>query len=252
MDFDVEYLKRRYLEQGKSIQHLADEFGISSKLMYYYLHKYGLAVKGTTSTTKVDDSKFNFLDPLFCYYAGLVITDGYLDEKNNRVSLRVCNDGSYEVLKRLRRHFKASSNVRVYGSSNDLTIHSRTLLEVLSQAGISGPKNTRLFFVPFIENLPEQNQRMFFRGILDGDGNIHNSRFRIAMKSKGMIEAIVDFVNHLLGSKYSMSYGTNSSKMLYPKLEMRKGDSLEFLDWLYIGYKYYRFEDKFQVFLLSK
>ena len=85
-----------------------------------------------------------------------------------------------------------------------------------------------------------------------GDGNIHNSRFRIAMKSQGMIEAIVDFVNHLLGSKYSMSYGTNSSKMLYPKLEMRKGDSLEFLDWLYIGYKYYRFEDKFQVFLLSK
>lgn len=252
MDFDVEYLKNEYLVRRRSLSDLAREFEISPKLMYYYIKKFGLNVKGSTTNSIVNESKFSWSSPVFCYYAGLVITDGHLDYSNNRVSLRVSNAGSFKVLSRIRWYFQSSCPVRKYRKvNNNLTIHSVRLFEVLSEAGISGYKNDRAFDVGFISSLPSVNIRMFFRGILDGDGNIHRNTFRIAMKSEGMINSIVDCLNDVLPVDCEISYGSNQRhKNFYPKLEMKKEDSFKFLNWVYsCGYSSYRFLDKFEAFL---
>lgn len=250
MKFNVEYLKHEYLDRRRSISDLAKEFGISDKLMYYYLKKYELTVKGSTTNSVVNESKFDWKKPVFCYYAGLVITDGFLDFKNNRVSVRVNNRGSKRVLRSLRWYFQSSTPVRVYSNNNDLTIHSKRLFEVLAKAGIKDKKDVRTFDKDFILSLPEINKCLFFRGMLDGDGNIHRGKFRIAMKSGKMIDALICSVNELFGFDCEMSYGSNSiKKHYYPKLEMNKNHSNIFLCWVYSDcFNNYRFDDKFEKF----
>lgn len=232
---DAKYLKEEYLIKRRSIASIAVDCGISAKLMYYYLKKFNLNTKGTTSNVTIDEDMFDWSDHYFSYMAGLIVTDGYLDYTNNRISIRVSNDGSNEVLTTIGKHFMFTGEVNVYKEkNNDLTFRSRRVFEVLKQADIFGCKDNRYFNPSYIAKLPLKSQIFFMRGILDGDGNIHNNIFRIGMKSEIFIISLISYLNIKFGFNYKLKFGSNSTKKhYYPLLEMRKADSKIFLDFIY-------------------
>lgn len=257
MDLDKDYLRIEYLDKGRSLSSIAKDLGISAKLLYYYIKKFNLTGFKSKSTLTVDSSKFNFKDPVFCYYAGLVATDGYIDYKNNRVSVRVNNEGSYEVLTAIKKHFYFTGEVRTYHGNNDLTICSRDLISVLQSFNIEGSKNSRSFNVCQLLLLTEDCQRMFIRGVLDGDGNIHlhkskytgkyvGGSFRISMKSLEFIENIIYFIN----TKFQFNYGVTIQNHKYPKLEMHVSDSKTLYSWIYTNNLELKFLDKYNKYLL--
>lgn len=254
--FTKEYLEEEYLNKNRSLSQLASEHSISPKLMYYYVKKFGLTHKKGRRKYSVDVSKFKMTNPVFCYYVGLVITDGYVDLKNHRVSVRVKNEGSKEVLEALKDYFSFTGEVRMYRGCNDLTITSDELIASLKRMSITGKNKTYEQKFPKFMSTNEDCQRMFIRGIIDGDGNIHTQvskytnkicggQFRIVEGSTDFIKGLISFINKKFGFNYEMSNAKMHGDM-YPKLEMKVEDSLKLYKWVYEGYPIFRFSDKYE------
>lgn len=100
----------------------------------------------------------------------------------------------------------------------------------------------------------EDCERMFLRGVLDGDGNIHikhsptnkcvGGQFRVVKGSVKFIEGLVDFINYKFETDYNVSVAKVNG-VQYPKLEMHVADSLKFYNWVYRGFESFRFKDKY-------
>lgn len=250
-----EYLRTEYLIKKRTLVDIGNEFKTSGKHVAYYISKYGLQ-KGTTSNLSLNENLLNWNNPIFNYLAGLLITDGYFDIKNHRFSLRVNNEGSFEVLSELADYFEMDSKVRIYTrsdnykSGNDLTFRCNKLFEVFKQAGIEGLKNFRSFDYKFFQQLPRKCQSMFFRGVLDGDGNIkQNGNYRIAMLSADFIKNHLNFINEYFEVNYNVKLFSNSKyKHKYSGFELKKADSYRWLKFIYYKFPTLRFKDKYSRF----
>lgn len=251
-----DFLKTEYLEKRKSISMIAHDLDCSDSKVYYYLNKYGLDCKGTRSNHVMDESRFSFENPLFCYFMGLSLTDGHLDYKNQRVTVSVKNPGAERVFNALLADFKSSVKVARYGVNHDkvtMCIHSKALLEKFAEAGISGHKIQRSFNHSLDTELSAKCFRMFLRGIFDGDGSIHKTggTVRMACSSMGLMSNLVYYANRYLHDDYHVIMGSNQrKKSAYPGIHLHKKDSEAFLTWLYIGFPDIRFDDKYARYAL--
>ena len=255
MYHNKEYLYNEYIRKNRTEQSIADECGISVKLLHYYIQKFSLTHIKSRRKYTLNESKFTLLDPVFCYYAGLVITDGYIDYKNHRVSLRLKNDGSFEMLSALKQYFEFSGEIKQYGGCFDLTMTSDVLLTKMSMFGAKEPNKTYTLRFPKLLSKNEDCKRMFLRGILDGDGNIHTHKskytgkivggqFRIVTASEAFIAGLVRFINKQFNFNYTVGKAIVKD-VVYPKLEMRTADSLTMYDWIYNGFDNFRLRDKY-------
>lgn len=127
---DKQYLYEQFIVQRKSVKDIAKECNISASSIEKYLSKFNLK-RGNIKYT-LDETTIDISNPVFCYFAGLMITDGYFDKKVDRVSIRVRNTGSYNVLNAIKDNFNFTGNVKVYNEvDNDLIITSKRLLKHL-------------------------------------------------------------------------------------------------------------------------
>lgn len=141
-----EYLLENYIKLDKSQRQIAQELGTTESTIDYWTRKYKLTYKKSNRDKVFSLSHIDKTDCIFCYFAGLMATDGYFDYKNNRVSLRVNNLGSYDVLNNVRNYFGYIRPIRVYnGKDNDLTIPNECIFEELKSMGISGKKKPEHF-----------------------------------------------------------------------------------------------------------
>ena len=247
-----ELLYDMYIKNDMSERKIAEILNIGEGKVDYWVRKYGLNFKRSNPDKVFNLKNIDRHDPIFCYYAGLIATDGYLDYKNKRISLRVNNEGSYEVLNNLKAYFDYIRPVCVYaGKNNDLSIPNSCIFKELEIMGIFGDKNNRSFSMNWYSLSNEECRKMFLRGVLDGDGNIKRKcgEFRIAMKSKSFIENLLAIFNTCLSNKYLLKYGTNSSGNKYPLIELHVADSVAFYEFVYSGYERFRFTDKYNKFL---
>lgn len=260
---EKKYLVKEYIEKNRSESDIAKEWGIDPKLLHYYIKKNNLVGIKSRRKYTVDEGKLSMTDPVFCYYAGLIATDGYIDHKNHRVSLRVKNKGSKEVLQALADYFSFTGSVKMYKGCYDLTITSDVLISKLGSLRVKdteqGKKTYTLKF-PAILPSSEDCQRMFVRGILDGDGNIHiytssytnkvcGGQFRIVTASHDFIAGLTRYINRKFGFEYKVSIAKLKG-IEYPKLEMKVEDSKTFYKWLYKNFEEFRFSDKYNKYML--
>ena len=237
---DKDFLYEEFIVKRNTVKSIADKCNVSKSTIEQYLKKYSLK-RGNIKNT-LNESKIDVTNPIFNYYIGLMITDGYLDKKVKRASIRCKNEGSFEVFSKLKEYFEYTGCIRVYGSGNDLTITSTKLIEVLNSMGVSSKGKAYNSFPKDFYN--EECSKMFFRGMLDGDGNIHNKTFRITLSNKDFLEYMTKYLNNLLGIHTEVN-----KDRTYWKIEMRVNDSSVFLNWLYNGYKDFMFSDKYKKFL---
>lgn len=249
MELTKDLLYKEYIVSGKSERALAEELNVSIGKVDYWIGKYGLNYKTSNPDKVLNLSNISKNDPIFCYFAGLMATDGYIDYKNHRASVRVGNEGSYEVFSKLLNYFKYRKPVRVYKRNskdlNDITIPSNLIIKELDSMGIRGKKDTRSYSLDWYLSASDDCKMMFLRGVSDGDGNFHKGVFRLAMKSQGFVENLIKSFNLLTNDVYVLRYTSNSSGTKYPNITLHKKDTKEVFSKIYKGYDDYRFTDKY-------
>ena len=251
---DKDYLREEFVDKRRTAREISIELGVNDSTVEYYLGKYNLyRLRGRTKFT-CNDSKFNITNPIFNYYAGLIATDGYMDLPNNRVSLRLKNDGAEKLLNTLKDYFEFTGEVRVYKKSYDLTITSKKLIEELECMNIIGHRKTYKLKFPR-KFSSKECERLFLRGVLDGDGNIKSpsknrsgGQFRLVTASKDFIQGVINSINTNLRMDYQISIARVNGKE-YPKLEMKIQDSLKFYEWIYKDYEEFRLDGKYNKYL---
>lgn len=254
MELTQEYLYENYIVQDKSISTIAKEIGCTEGKVGYWLKQYFLTFKRTDPDAVFNLQHIDNTDPIFCYYAGLIATDGYLDYKNKRISLRVSNLGSKEVFEAIRNYFKFVRPVREYynkthkHTSYDITIPNKCIFDELKKMGIYGDKNNRSFSLEWFNQASDSCKKMFLRGILDGDGNFHGGAFRLSMLSLDFVKNLICVFNQYSTDTYSLKYTSNSSGKQYPNVTLHKKDTKKIFEWVYTGYEQYKFSDKYEAY----
>lgn len=237
MHKDKKYLKRRFIEERKPVKFIAQECNVSVSTIENYLKKYNL--KRGNIKYIINNDKVDFTSPVFNYFLGLIATDGYMDKRVPRVSLRCKNLGCDKVFNNLKDYFEFTGEIKLYRECYDLSITSRYLIKALKVAGISplGKVHNK-----FPESFYDEDcARMYFRGLLDGDGNIKLTKiFRITITNKDFLLSMSDYLNKTIGTNTVVK-----PYRKYWKIEMVKRDSKLFLDWVYKGYEQFRFLDKY-------
>lgn len=184
LEGNPEYVKDEYITKNKTYAQLREQWGISNGAVYKVIKYLGLnLIKIESKVTYCNEQKMSLDDPIFCYYLGLIATDGYIDIKNHRVVLQMSCQAK-EVLEYLAKYFNVQNGIRVYHKENsgynkrftvyDLTIQQKKLLNILGSLGIAGNKEVvnRILSKKVLESLQDSNLAMYFRGIWDGDGTI--------------------------------------------------------------------------------
>lgn len=87
MQLEKDFLYQQYIELNKSQRAIAKMLNVTEGTVDYWTKKYGLQYKRSDPDKVFQLVHIDNKDPIFCYYAGLVATDGYLDYKNKRISL---------------------------------------------------------------------------------------------------------------------------------------------------------------------
>lgn len=255
MELTREYLYEHYIVQDKSQTQIAKELGIGDGKVDYWIRKYDFNFKRTDPDRVFNLSHIDANDPIFCYYAGLVATDGYLDYKNKRISLRVNNVGSDKVLENIRNYFGFVRPIREYHNKRvkhilyDLTIPNKCIFNELEKMGIYGDKGNRTFSIEWFNNSSSSCKYMFLRGILDGDGNFHGGAFRLSMGSKSFVENLIQVFNTICEDTYELKYTSNSSKKKYPNITLHTADTTKVFRLIYNDFEQYRFDDKYNTYL---
>ena len=162
-----------------------------------------------------------------------------MDKRVPRVSLRCKNLGCDKVFNNLKDYFEFTGEIKLYRECYDLSITSKYLMKALRVAGISPlGKMHNKFPDSFYD---EDCARMYFRGLLDGDGNIKLTKiFRITITNKDFLLSMSEYLNNTIGTNTVVKPDRK-----YWKIEMVKRDSKLFLDWVYKGYEQFRFLDKY-------
>ena len=237
---DKDYLYKEFIINHRMVKDIAQECGVSIGSIEQYLKRYG--IKRGNIKYRLNEAKLDTTNPIFMYYCGLISTDGYMDKAVNRVSLRCSNLGCDRVFEKIKEYLEWEGSITKYRKCYDITPTSTKLKEILISVGVSPLGKIHNEFPK--EFYSQDCARMFFRGLLDGDGNVREKGvFRITISNKEYLENFSEYVNNTLGTSTEVKPDRK-----YWKIEMRQHDSKVFLDWVYQGFEDFRFQDKYSVY----
>lgn len=253
-----EYLTEEYLVKRRTADNIAKEHNITDGQMEYMLERYELYGKKGLIKDLCNEDKFNIEDPIFCYYAGLIATDGYIDLKNGRVCLRMSNEGTEEILNNIAEYFEFTGTVKnypkykkgiKYGIQYDLTITSKRLIEVLGEMNVNGDHKTQTINFPH-EFCNDDCAKMFVRGVVDGDGCIrtfkHSTGFAVVCDSEKFIVGMINYLNKRFNINMTLGeHKSTKNSKIYPSCNVYSKQPKEIVEWMYTGYPEYRLLDKY-------
>ena len=250
-----EFVKHEYLELNKTTAQLSEEWGLPKSTVYNITKKLGLVgIKLAEKVTYCNEDKFNINDEIFCYLAGLTSADGYIDEKNHRVTLRMSIEAK-EILERLHDYFEVSNLVAPYSGDGgytqgytmyDLTISSRKLLDELRKLNIYGRKKDLLVRFPDMSKFNDVQQEMYMRGLWDGDGTIrYHSYTSIFQESELFIQAIAEYLVDKHNAKLKVNPRIKDNIEIGYDLFTDTPSALRFYSWLYRHNLTFKIEKKY-------
>lgn len=191
----------------------------------------------------VTDSYFSTWSYNMAYLLGYICTDGSVENKRHKALHLQLASIDVDLLKKIKeelqytgpiRHRKVSAekNGKKY-DTDELVIHSHQIIEDLEKLGITANKSLVLGDFSFV---PQQYQKAFLLGVLDGDGSIDQSygktnknpvqiriryfsaslefitSIRDMLRANGLSEvAIIEDKKNRKNSFYSISYSTKDS-----------------------------------------
>lgn len=239
------WLKDEYLLKRKSAYQIAKELGVAYGRVDRWVQTHGFyGLKPYKHTC--DETKFCYKDPIFCYYAGYVAADGHIDSSTTpRVSLRSSDKCSEILFYRLANYFEFSGEIRLYRKSYDLTItSSKLVVELFNYFNITPAKSMTLKFPKDFYN--DENASMYFRGVIDGDGNIKkDGTVRLYCGSNDFIDECILFLNERFNWKINKTF----VRKKYPGFSLSPKKAKVFLDWIYKYDNTYQLQRKYEQYL---
>lgn len=179
----------------------------------------------------------------FCYFVGLVISDGHLQilknkkTKNCKYTIYLTTSYSEElelIVKLIKKIFNYNPYFRAkkkYGwnklTSYEIQINSKKLLKYINQKFDIpiGAKSKSVKLPSFFYNSEIENTAAFLRGIIDGDGCINKQRIEISSGSNNFRRELVKLFKNKLNitSKiYSKGIGKIKTVCIIRKEDIKK------------------------------
>jgi hypothetical protein len=161
------------------------------------------------------------------------------------VSLRSSDECSEILFKRLANYFEFTGEVRLYNKSYDLTLTSPKLVNELFYHFNVTPAKTKTLKFPncFFDDICAS---MFFRGVIDGDGNIRkDAGVRLYCGSNDFIDGSIAF----LKSRFSWNINKTYVRKKYPGFSLSGTKAKQLLDWMYRYETTYLNERKYERYL---
>jgi hypothetical protein len=186
---------------------------------------------------------------------GLIASDGYINNNNNIVALRLSGTDSFKLLQTLIYYFEFNGKLFKYRNSYEFRINSKKLITILNSIGI--PSKNKTFLLQFPINFPDiECTKMYFRGIHDGDGNIKRKRskksdkwlggeWRLLTASHSFIYGVCNKFNSIFNTDYKLRINSRKGDKEYPEMLTNQKDGRQFIKWVYEGFPEYRLENKY-------
>jgi len=159
---------------------------------------YNNGKEGSNRIHNVDINVFNIIDSEEkAYWLGVLMADGYNDEKNYKVTLTQAENNK-ELVYKFKIFLKSEHPVYInkrslknpnWQDAYSLNVTSKTLSKTLSEKGIVQAKSSICKF----PEIPQNLYNHFIRGYFDGDGYIGKNRFELC-GTKEMIEKIQEIL----------------------------------------------------------
>lgn len=197
-----EFFRTLYYDQKKSLQQIADRFGVSRVAVYKW---FGRNFDEDTSPLHPRrESKctlnlgfFHEWTPEMAYVLGLIATDGCVGK--NRVNLTSTDLELVEKVRSLMRTDHPIRTLPVRGVSrkiqHKLDISSAALVDALEKLGVGARKSLTICF----PEMPENCLRHFLRGCWDGDGSFFIDN-RTGKLKASIISGSKEFINGIVRS----------------------------------------------------
>lgn len=175
---DEESMIQALYKQGLSQKSIGDKLGYSQTVIGKYLAKSGCKIRTIkdydTRRYSWNENYFDSINtPNKAYWIGWIISDGYVNEKQNSIILKL-NEKDKEILESLNAEVSSDRPVLhrkiSNGGSRDqvvLTLNSPHAINIMRSYGLVSPKT---FTVKFPDYIPEKFVCHFIRGVWDGDG----------------------------------------------------------------------------------
>lgn len=252
-----EFLKQEYVDKRKSQNVIAKEQDLPLHIIEYLMKMCNLTHSRSKYLYVCNEDKFDLDNPIFWYYTGLIATDGYINSKNNIVALKIRNEDAYRMLSKLISYFEYNGRLFKYGKDYEFRINSPKLISILNSVGI--PDKNKTFKLLFPNSFPSDDcKRMYFRGIHDGDGNIHRSQskktegkwlggaWRILTGSFEFLEGLAIEYNSVFNTSYIVTISSRKNDKIYPEFRTGDKDGKRFIEWLYKDFDEYKLIDKYE------
>lgn len=183
----------RYQQLG-SMKKTSKEFGCCEATVWKILKKNEVERFGTGGfeAASVDHDFFAREDQQAFYFAGLLMADGCVDSKRNRVRLAL-RATDRDVVDELVRRAKYQGNIPEYinkgGQHVELCIYSNKWKKDLKQFGVVPNKTDTACIPQWVQR--HELYHHFLRGVCDGDGSIRSTKERVDGSESGFIVTIV-------------------------------------------------------------
>lgn len=167
IDDEVMDLIEEKYKNGLNLKELWDEFDVSPPVIRRELCNRGVKIR--KGQYRLDEDSFESLNSNTAYWIGFVMGDGCIYKDELKVKLQ---EGDKTHLEKLKQFLKAEHNVYDETTSNQkvFSVKSEKIVNDLEKYGVvprKGKEGTKV-------NSNLENNRHFWRGMVDADGYIAN------------------------------------------------------------------------------
>ena len=184
-------------QSGTSSTVLGDRYGVSCQAVLALLRRRKVAIQSRSEAARrhvLNDDAFASITPESAYWIGFLMADGCITGTHELRLNLATRDG--EQVERFRAFLRSSHTIGRSHGQVRLAIKSRKLCSDLAVYGIVPRKST----VAQVVGL--EGNRDFWRGVVDGDGNIYYSAplgfwYLRLVGSRRMMEQFLAFAKRL-------------------------------------------------------
>lgn len=235
-DNDKKEIFRRY-EGGSTYSEIARQYGVDRSVITKLLGRNGYVTRAMSDIKRkytLNEDYFDVISENQAYILGLLFADGHNNTSRGEVVLQL-QLSDREVLERINREIGSNRPLRAvvlkdpkHAHQSRLSVASRKMSDRLASIGMMHNKTYTLEYPAW---LPQDMQRHFIRGYVDGDGYTSKDECSI-IGTKTFCDGVASVLSETLGVTTTMrprgNKGIHAELRVGGRLQCRK-----LYEWLY-------------------
>lgn len=180
--------------KGMTYKDVATKYGVAISAIQEWVktEHVGRTCWESRSKYTVDHNAFKEVTPESLYWAGFLAADGWVQEKNenNKVIGLGLKKSDLGHIEKFREFIKSDLPIKEKKYSFDISVSSVQMANNLAKFGVTPRKSLNYSPPEFCLNSPD-----FWRGMIDGDGSVFESRGNMRVMLCGSKDAVFGLYN---------------------------------------------------------